>query len=207
MYDMDRSRWATTRWRHAMPPGRKDWNGSPPSAERPTSGYQRLFSLTIATTEIKDAAKLPAAQSDEAVLKVVCDVLTGCFKAVQEYGHPVVLPGTALWTASAMRSWTCPGSPTSGSFRTLRLAALASRRLRELTICQVTAGLPCTHLPRTCLSAPRRLRPGWLNGGSLSPAPPLLDPLRNQGLVGTRQPAQLGDGLPPRLILLAFASG
>ena len=57
------------------------------------SKMARTLARAAVTTEFQDADKLPAAQSDEAVLKVVYDVLTGSFEMVQKLGHPVVLPG------------------------------------------------------------------------------------------------------------------
>jgi hypothetical protein len=88
-----------------------------------------------------------------------------------------------------------------------RLSAAAITRTHDLSGYR----RPALYSPTSDMLICAEALTAWLaerrQPGGLGPAPPLLDPLRNQGLVGTRQPAQLGDGLPPRLILLAFASG
>ena len=47
----------------------------------------------------------------------------------------------------------------------------------------------------------------WRQLSGLSPAAALLDPLRDQSLVGTGHPAQLGHGLPSGLVLRAPVVG
>ena len=47
----------------------------------------------------------------------------------------------------------------------------------------------------------------WRQLSGLGAAPALLDPLRDQSLVGTGHPAQLGYGLPSRLVFRAPALG
>jgi len=57
-------------------------------------------------------------------------------------------------------------------------------------------------------SAWRATRPTeWRQLSGLGAAAALLDPLRDQGLVGTGHPAQLGHGLPSRFVLRTPALG